>query len=85
VHDEFYPRIVNSWNQLRLRGSLTARVPVPTSASVHRLVSTYDLGDPGQAHIRSVADSTPLTAKGTPVFEPVWKWMLSRVYRASVS
>lgn len=85
VHDEFYPRIVNSWKELHLQGMLTSRVPVPKSASVHRLVSTYDLGDPGQAHIRSVADSTPLTSKGTPVFEPVWKWMLARVYRASVS
>ncbi|RKR74662.1 hypothetical protein C8E83_1789 [Frondihabitans australicus] len=81
VHDEFYPRIVGSWRQLHLSGRLTARVPVPTSSKVHQLVSTYVLGDPGQSHIRSVADNTPLNDKGTPVFEPVWKWMLAQVYK----
>ncbi|AMM20372.1 hypothetical protein AX769_09675 [Frondihabitans sp. PAMC 28766] len=79
-HDEFYPRIVNSWNRLHLTGTLTAPVPVPATSTTHRLVSTIDLGDPGRAHIRSVSDGTPLTKKGTPVFAPVWKWMLKQVY-----
>jgi hypothetical protein len=81
VHDVFYPRIVNSWRELHLSGRLTARVPVPTSSSTHQLVSTLDIGDPGRSHIRSVADSTPLGPSGTPVFAPVWKWMLAQVYR----
>lgn len=80
-HDIFYPRIVNSWRELHLTGRLRAEVPLPTTSRTHQLVSTLDLGDPGQAHIRSVADSTPLTTEGTPVFAPVWKWMLAQVYR----
>jgi hypothetical protein len=82
IHDVFYPRIVTSWRELHLSGRLTANVPVPTTAATHELVSTLDIGDPGQAHIRSVGDSTPLSSSGAPVFEPVWKWMLAQVYRA---
>lgn len=82
VHDEFYSRIVNSWRELHLPGpTLRDTVPVPSAGqSVHRLVSTLALGDPEQSHLRSVTDFTPVHSNGTPIFEPVWRYLLEQLY-----
>ncbi|ROQ38353.1 hypothetical protein EDF46_1987 [Frondihabitans sp. PhB188] len=81
--DTFYGRILNSWQELGLAGPVVrSRVPVPAASDtgVHRLVTTLYLGDGRLSHLRTITDSTPLDADGTPVFEPVWKWMLARLY-----
>lgn len=71
--DVFWPRIAASWRLLGL-GAPEA-VDGRTTFSAHALVS--ERRQP-HAHIRMLADSTLLDARGVPVYEPVWSWMLQR-------
>jgi pimeloyl-ACP methyl ester carboxylesterase len=79
--DVFYNRIRGSWTELGLD-----RFGSPQNASLappytsHELLSEVDLGRPGEAHLRTITDKTPLSPSGAPVFAPVWKWMLNRLY-----
>jgi hypothetical protein len=75
VHDVYAARIAPTWRAL----GISAGAPAPLPTGSHGLLTTLDLGGPGQAHDRIVTDATPLGAGGRPVLEPVWRWMLSRV------
>lgn len=83
-HDEFYDRIRPSWERLGFGADpLVARIPVPAAgAAPHALVSTLPLGTPAQAHLRSVDDLTPEDDAGTPLFQPVWEWLLAQARAA---
>jgi hypothetical protein len=70
--DVYAARIVPSWRALGIAPGRPTRLPRGT----HGLVTTLELGTPGQAHGRVVSDGTPLGAHGAPVLEPVWRWML---------
>ncbi|MDQ1587809.1 MAG: hypothetical protein QOJ77_974 [Microbacteriaceae bacterium] len=76
--DLYVRRIIGSWTKLDLTGDAP-----PTSASIptgsHALVSTLAVGNGEQSHFMSVADSTPQNALGSPVYQPVWTWMLRQV------
>lgn len=75
AHDVYADRILPTWTRM---GLATAPLPGVTGGS-HQIVTHRDLGGPFPAHGRIVKDSTPLGADGTPVFAPVWHWMLERV------
>jgi hypothetical protein len=80
--DEFASRILPSWNALGLgkfgRPANTANAPPYAS---HELLSYLNLGGPTSSHLRDITNATPRTKSGTPVFENVWKWMLTQLYR----
>jgi hypothetical protein len=81
IHDVYFKRIQGSWAALGVGG---IRPPLRIGSSLplgggHRILSRVQLGTPGQAHGRIVADDGPRTASGVPVFQPVWRWMLSAV------
>ena len=78
AHDCYYARIVGSWHRLGLDAAGTAVGDVPVATTQHALVSTRELGTPLQSHMLTVNDLGPVNTKGTPVFQPVWHWMLSR-------
>jgi hypothetical protein len=84
--DIFSKRVIASWNALGMGAfggpQNTHAAPPYTS---HELVTRVDLGDPGQSHLRNITNETPLTRSGQPVFAPVWKWMLTRLYRPSAA
>jgi hypothetical protein len=50
----------------------------------HGIVTDLDLGSPGEAHRRSIDDSTPLDDSGRPVLQPVWRSMLESVWSRGV-
>ncbi|MDQ1582125.1 MAG: hypothetical protein QOF36_179 [Microbacteriaceae bacterium] len=76
--DLYVGRILGSWTKLDLTGDTP-----PTSASIptgsHALVSTLAVGNGEQSHFMSVADSTPQNAQGSPLYQPIWTWMLRQV------
>lgn len=72
THDVYAQRIAPTWRALGIGPGAPARLP----RGAHGLLTTLDLGTPGQAHGRVVSDRTPLDARGEPVLEPVWRWML---------
>ena len=81
VHDVYFGRIQGSWAALGVGG---AEPPVRIGATLpigggHRILSDIELGTPGQAHGRVVADDGPRTSAGVPVFQGVWRWMLTAV------
>jgi len=75
VHDVYAARITPSWQALGIRSGVPTRLPT----GAHGLLTTLPLGTPGQAHARVVSDRTPVGPDGTPVLEPVWRWMLKQV------
>jgi hypothetical protein len=80
--DEFASRIVASWNAIGLGAfGRPANISVGPPYSSHELLSHRDLGRPAVAHVRDITNATPRTKSGKPVFENVWKWMLTRLYR----
>ncbi|MDQ1564669.1 MAG: hypothetical protein QOI14_1620 [Actinomycetota bacterium] len=80
--DEFVSRILPSWNAIGLgefgRPANTAEAPPYAS---HELLSHLDLGGPKSSHLRDITNATPRTKSGESVFEGVWKWMLTQLYR----
>ena len=78
THDMYFRNVVGSWAALGMGQPVEADTLTPDSTS-HTIVSSRDLGTPDQSHLRSVVDSTPRTAKGVPLFEPTWAWMLRKV------
>jgi pimeloyl-ACP methyl ester carboxylesterase len=80
--DEFASRILPSWNAIGLgefgRPANTAEAPPYAS---HELLSHLDLGGPTSSHLRDITNATPRTKSGESVFEGVWKWMLTQLYR----
>jgi len=79
--DVFYDKIRGSWTKLGLdRFGPAANASLAPPYRSHELLSDVDLGRPGEAHLRTITDKTPLTPSGAPVFAPVWKWMLSQLY-----
>jgi hypothetical protein len=79
VNDMYFQKIVGSWRALGLaRFGKTVRGADPTGS--HRLVSTRPIGDGDQSHGRTVNDSTPVSARGVPDYQVVWRWMLEQVY-----
>jgi hypothetical protein len=70
--DVYAARIAPSWRALGITAGRPRRLP----RGAHGLVTTLELGTPGQAHGRVVSDRTPLGAAGEPVLQPVWRWML---------
>lgn len=79
--DMFYDKIRGSWTKLGLDafGAPADTASAPPYAS-HELVSARNLGRPDQSHLRTVTDRTPRTATGSPIFGPVWRWMLGRLF-----
>lgn len=78
--DQFWPRIEASWQRLGLG---TPQVVDGTSAySSHALISEQRQK---RAHLWMLDDSTPKRADGTPVYEPVWDWMLTRFLPAAAT
>jgi hypothetical protein len=79
THDVYYTKIVASWKKL----GLPAIAGTPDSAVAptgsHQLISTLDLGDPVQSHLRSVNNDTMRNSTGAPIYQPVWTWMLRQV------
>jgi len=75
VHDMYAARIAPSWQAIGIAAGAPTRLPT----GAHGLLTTLPLGTPGQSHGRVVTDKTPLEANGTPVLEPVWRWMLAQV------
>ncbi len=65
VHDVYFNRIQAAWTALAI--------------GAHRVLSRVDLGTPGEAHGRLVADDGPRTARGVPLFQPIWRRMLVAV------
>jgi hypothetical protein len=79
--DVFYDKIRGSWTELGLdRFGPAADASASPPYASHEVLSDLDLGRPGEAHLRTITDKTPLTSAGVPVFAPVWKWMLNRLY-----
>ena len=82
LHDVYFNRIKGSWNILGVGGpgrpELVGTRPQAFGGS-HRIVSDLELGTPGEAHDRVVSDTGPRTPFGAPVFQPIWRWMLSAV------
>jgi hypothetical protein len=81
VHDVYFSRIQGSWAALGVGGG---QPPVLIASTVpigggHRILSDVELGTPGQAHARVVADGGPRSSAGVPVFQNVWRWMLTAV------
>lgn len=70
--DRFWSRIEASWQRLGLGHPQVVGVGALSS---HALISDERMPD---AHLRLLKDSTPLTADGVPLYEPVWTWMLTR-------
>jgi hypothetical protein len=88
VHDVYFDRIRGSWAVLGVGGPhqpvQLGTVPSAIGGS-HRIVSDLELGTPGQAHNRIVADDGPRTPVGGSVFAPIWRWMLTAVLRQANS
>jgi hypothetical protein len=85
VHDVYFNRVAGSWHILGVGGASGPEqvgIHAPRAGSTHRVVSDLELGSPGQAHDRVVSDAGPRTSVGAPVFQPIWRWMLTAVYRA---
>ena len=82
--DVFSARIQASWNAMGL-GTYGAPVNVANGipAGAHVLISSAPLGTPIQAHSLDITDETPRLADGQPMFESVWKWMLTRVWSST--
>lgn len=74
VDDVYFSRITSSWSRLGL-GAPQRVAPTSTGFHAHALIETMPIP---HAHLRVVADQTPLDATGRPVFAAVWSWMLSR-------
>ena len=72
THDVYAQRILPTWRALGIQPGEPTRLP----RAAHGLLTTLELGTPGQAHGRVVSDRTPLGTRGEPVLEPVWRWML---------
>jgi hypothetical protein len=87
THDVYFARIQGSWAALGVGGAQTpTRIvsTLPLSGS-HRILSDLVLGNPGQAHDRTVSDLSPRGANGAPVFQPIWRWMLAAVLQPASS
>ncbi|WP_420367821.1 BPSS1187 family protein [Curtobacterium sp. L1-20] len=91
VRDVFGPRIRGSWTVLGLDGEhgpfRTDTAPPGTGGDPHAILTDIRVGTPAESHSRTIKDSTPLTADGTPRMLPLWQWLLSRfsTERAAVS
>jgi hypothetical protein len=77
TRDEFFAKIVIDWSALG-QDAFGPRVLVDTSAAPyagsHELVTSLAVADP---HVSTAVDGgTPLDASGTPVFAPVWRYVL---------
>jgi pimeloyl-ACP methyl ester carboxylesterase len=79
--DVFSERIQASWNAMGLGVyGAPANVADGIPAGAHLLISSAPLGTPIQAHSLDITDETPHLANGQPMFESVWKWMLTKVW-----
>jgi hypothetical protein len=82
-HDMYARRITGSWRLLGLGpphvlpGHHARDVHIPSGS--HVLLTRDRLGTPAQDHGRVITDAGPRTAAGSPLFEPVWRWMLQSV------
>ena len=88
LHDVYFDRIRGSWAVLGVggpHGPVQLGAVPPAIGGSHRIVSDLELGTPGQAHNRIVADDGPRTTVGEPVFAPIWRWMLNAVLRPAGS
>jgi len=77
TRDEFFAKIVVDWTALG-QDAFGPRVLVDTSAppygGSHDLITSLAVTDP---HVSTAGDgATPLDTSGTPVFAPVWRYVL---------
>jgi pimeloyl-ACP methyl ester carboxylesterase len=78
AHDGYFESVVNSWKALGLATPVDVESGLRSGA--HAVVSDFPLGTAAEAHRRSISDSTPLDHTGSPVFEPVWRYLLDAVW-----
>ncbi|HEX4442485.1 MAG TPA: hypothetical protein VHZ81_02845 [Galbitalea sp.] len=82
--DVFSARIQASWEAMGLGVyGAPANVANGIPAGAHVLISSAPLGTPIQSHSLDITDETPRLANGQPIFESVWKWMLTRVWSST--
>ena len=75
THDNaVFPRVKVNWETLALPGSLTSVDNVaPPYGGSHRLMTSRQLQSP---HNQVITDATPLNANGTPIYAPVWQYLI---------
>jgi pimeloyl-ACP methyl ester carboxylesterase len=87
VHDVYLRRIEGSWAAMGLSGaeqSVAVNSGLPFVGG-HRMLSNAELGTARQAHGRIVDDNGPRTKAGSPLFQPIWQWMLKAVRAPTAS
>lgn len=77
-HDMYYRNVVDSWKTMGM-GEPVPAGPGLVFRTSNTVVSTRDVGTPGQSHLSTVFDSTPRNSHGVPIYESTWRWMLQQV------
>lgn len=77
-NDMYYQNVVGSWRALGM-GAPVVVDPALDFRQAHTIVSTARYGTPDQSHLWTATDTTPRQPDGTPVYEDVWRSLLSRV------
>lgn len=79
VNDMYFSRIVGTWRKLGL-GDPSPADATAAPTGEHAMLSSLYLGNPREAHGRSVSDGTVRGPNGVPRYEKTWAWMLEQVY-----